>query len=279
LEQIAASSKKKQSIEEIEEVKVEEKTLINEPGVDESNVSVLKSDECDDDKFKNELKEVILRNKNESATTINDSSSTTTTTDTNEDEEEEVEKEDEEKKNFIKIKETFIKNEIKQNNNKYTKSNSTNDLRKRSIGNTNTSLNNQNILFSDSVLISKINLNKIENNEEEEEEEKKQSMAATQKIWERKWIQLTDDGLLSVYSCQNESQPKDLLNLINFELININETTFELKRENLLQKQNRVKTKSFINLFEYTNYELKFLKNENKTILFNLIKDLITSKK
>jgi hypothetical protein len=278
LEQIAASSKKKQSIEEIEKVEVEEKTLVNEPIVDESNVSVLKSD-ISDDKFKNELKEVILRNKNETIT-INDSSSTTTTTDTNEDEEEEVEKEDEEKQNFIKIKETFIKNEIKQNNNKYTKSNSTNDLRKRSIGNTNTSLNNhQNIIFSDSVLISKINLNKIENNEEEEEEEKKQSTAATQKIWERKWIQLTDDGLLSVYSCQNESQPKDLLNLIHFELININETTFELKRENLLQKQNRVKTKSFINLFEYTNYELKFLKNENKTILFNLIKDLITSKK
>ncbi len=278
MEQIAASSKKKQSIEEIEKVEVEEKTLVNEPIVDESNVSVLKSD-ISDDKFKNELKEVILRNKNETIT-INDSSSTTTTTDTNEDEEEEVEKEDEEKQNFIKIKETFIKNEIKQNNNKYTKSNSTNDLRKRSIGNTNTSLNNhQNIIFSDSVLISKINLNKIENNEEEEEEEKKQSTAATQKIWERKWIQLTDDGLLSVYSCQNESQPKDLLNLIHFELININETTFELKRENLLQKQNRVKTKSFINLFEYTNYELKFLKNENKTILFNLIKDLITSKK
>ena len=291
LKQIAAAYvKEKEEEKKSDELIFVDKTVQSSSNNDDGEL-LLKINN-DDNRFKEELKEVILRKNSSSTTTatINDTSSTTTTTtDTNDDEEE---GEEEEKKDFNKIKETFIKNEIKQNiNKKYSKSSITSsDERKRSIT-SNTSLNNiqqqTNVLFSDSVLISKMNLNRLDN--EPQEEDDKTSMTVTSnKIWERKWIQLTDDRLLSVYSCQNDlksnESPKDLLNLNYFELININETTFELKRDDSLQQSNkkttnRIKTKSFINLFEYTNYELKFLKDENKTILFNLIKDLISAKR
>lgn len=250
------------------------------------------SSDSGNNKLQNELKEVMLRKKkNDSTNNSNNDTSSTTTTTTNEDEEdsvevqvEEIKENGEDKKSFDKIKQNFIKNETKQNN--VTKGNMVKKLSISSLKNEDLN-NNSNqqqgdssqILFSDSVLISRLNLNKVELTAVDVDSDKNNTTSLANngnKTWERKWITLTDDRILSVFSCKNVANrrqlPSDLLNLNNFELINLDESSFELKRLNQLNEggSNR-KTKSFINLFEYTNYELKFSKDENKSTLFNLI--------
>ena len=120
------------------------------------------------------------------------------------------------------------------------------------------------------MLVAKLNLNKLE-------DDKQQALA--QKQWERKWVTLSDDRQLTIYSSKNDLKPNDILLLNNFQLASVNETTLELIRSCDLNVggESRIKTKSFINLFEFTNYEIKFTNNDNKNILFNLINQMINT--
>ena len=234
-----------------------------------SNVDVFNKNE----KLQNEL-EVILRNKGpvdidliKQLSTVNDTSSNTTAS-TNEDElnsQEEDEEAEGERKSVLKLKEKF------QNQNliKSKKSLDFKQMKKRSINLINLS-EARITLFSDSVLVAKLNLNKLE-------DDKQQALA--QKQWERKWVTLSDDRQLTIYSSKNDLKPNDILLLNNFQLASVNETTLELIRSCDLNVggESRIKTKSFINLFEFTNYEIKFTNNDNKNILFNLINQMINT--
>ncbi len=270
-----------------------------------STQSISLNDGSNDSISNIDVKNVSLRNqlkqKFDKRLSCNDTSSTTTTT-TNEEEfdveQENIEENEDSKKSVEKLREAFQKN-VKPG---FNKINSTTaliskptvpHLRKRSMPNLNpmqlSSIPTPKVLFSDSVMVSKLNLNKVTDGDDDHDDEASLKHVHETKVWERKWISLTDERILTIYSCHNDLKtnqvPNNLINLNMFELGDVgNETSFELlKRRSLAidtvgdcgeSLAGNRKTKSFINLFEYTNYEFKFLNHENKNKLFNLINDL-----